>query len=255
MKCSTTIEENRDVIVGVKVRLSTGVTGNGRLEKEVYRRAITSASKCNVPLMVHHILSTIPVQSTEDYSDLSCPGNLSKGDIYTHSFHGHNTTIIDDSLKKVHPNVLKARGGGVLFDVGHGQGSFSWERARVSMESNFLPDTISTDLHTGNIHGPVHDLLLVMSRFLHLGMPLKKVIGAVTSKAAEAIRKVESLGSLEIGREADITILKLIDCDIWLEDCHGKAENLKQILIPVAVWKGGKKYEIKDLENYPVSAS
>ncbi|KAK6176221.1 hypothetical protein SNE40_014545 [Patella caerulea] len=249
--CTTTIAANQDAIVGVKVRLSADVADNGKHEEEVYRRALTAARKCNVPLMVHHTMSTIPVQDLAGRNGLSCPGNLDAGDVYTHTFHGYASSIIDPVSKTVLPAIHNAQKRGVIFDVGHGQGSFSWTAAEIGAKENFWPDTISTDMHSGNIHGPVYDLNLVMSRFLHLGMPLSKIISAVTSTPARVIGRTKTLGSLEVGREADITVLKIVDCDIILEDCQGQVRNIKKRFHPVAVWKSGRMFPIVNIDNCP----
>lgn len=110
----------------------------------------------------------------------------------------------------------------MLFDVGHGQGSFGWTVAEICAQCNFYPDTISTDLHTGNHVGPAYDLPTVMSKFLHLGMPLTEVIRAVTSTPAKAIGWESKIGSLTPGKEADITVLKLMEDPIMLEDCQSQ---------------------------------
>jgi dihydroorotase len=114
----------------------------------------------------------------------------------------------------------------VLFDVGHGQGSFGWTVAEICAQYNFYPDTISTDLHTGNHVGPAYDLPTVMSKFLHLGMPLTEVIRAVTSTPAKAIGWESKIGSLTPGKEADVTVLKLVEGPIELEDCQSQVCNL-----------------------------
>ena len=132
---------------------------------------------------------------------LSSPGSLQKGDIYTHAYHGFPSTIVDPQKTPpvIHPAVLEAKKRGVYFDIGHGQGSFSWTVAEVCAEQGFWPDAISTDLHSGNIHGPAYDLPTVMSRFLHLGMPLYDVVRAVTVTPATVIRKEHLIGSLSSG--------------------------------------------------------
>ena len=99
----------------------------------------------------------------------------------------------------IHPAVLEAKKRGVYFDIGHGQGSFSWTVAELCAEQGFWPDAISTDLHSGNIHGPAYDLPTVMSRFLYLGMPLYDVVRAVTVTPATVIRKEHLIGSLSSG--------------------------------------------------------
>lgn len=106
----------------------------------------------------------------DDSTELGCPRDLRPGDLYTHTFHPYRSSIVDEETLAIYPDVTRAKERGVLFDVGHGQGSFGWTVADICARSNFYPDTISTDLHTGNHRGPVYDLPTVMSKFLHLGL-------------------------------------------------------------------------------------
>lgn len=106
----------------------------------------------------------------DDSTELGCPRDLRPGDLYTHTFHPYRSCIVDEETLAIYPDVNRAKERGVLFDVGHGQGSFGWTVAEICARSNFYPDTISTDLHTGNHRGPVYDLPTVMSKFLHLGL-------------------------------------------------------------------------------------
>ena len=113
----------------------------------------------------------------------------------------YSSTIIDTqrSPPVIHSAVLDARRCGVHFDIGHGQGSFNWKVAEACAGQGFWPDSISTDLHQGNIHGPAYDLPTVMSKLLHVGMPLYDVIKAVTSAPATLIGKEHLIGSLSPG--------------------------------------------------------
>lgn len=164
------------------------------------------------------------------------------GDIYTHTYHAFPSSIIDPSSRAVWPDVREARRRGVLFDVGHGQGSFSWSVAELAAKEGFWPDIISTDLHTGNSKGPAYDLPTVMTKFLSIGMPLEHVVRATTSTPAKAIGRADDIGSLAVGHVADITVLKLEDCDVTLEDCHGQQRRIKRHLHPVSVWRAGKQF-------------
>ena len=96
--------------------------------------------------------------------------------------------------------VLEAKRRGVCFDIGHGQGALNWKVAEICAEQGFWPDSISTDLHQGNIHGPAYDLPTVMSKLLHVGMPLYDVIKAVTITPATLISKDHLIGSLSPGQ-------------------------------------------------------
>ena len=172
---------------------------------------------------------------------LGCPGSLQPGDIYTHTFHAYRTSIINPLPKPptIDDAVVSAKKRGVIFDVGHGQGSFSWTVAEMCAAQGFWPDTISSDMHAGNVRGPAYDLTTVMTKLLHVGMPLYNVIKAVTSTPASAIRRGHEIGSLAVGRLADITVLDLVDCDLPIEDCQSQMRRVKQYLSPVAVWRKG----------------
>ncbi|MEX2581450.1 MAG: amidohydrolase/deacetylase family metallohydrolase [Verrucomicrobiales bacterium] len=241
--CADCIEANRDLIVGVKIRLSDSIADGGRNEAEAYRRAREASAAVGLPLMVHHNFSTVP------YED--CPGKLSAGDIWTHCYHGFPSSIVDPETRRVHPVVRAAAERGVLFDVGHGQGSFNWTVAEIAVGEGFWPRTISSDLHRGTAEGPCYDLLMVMSRLLHLGMPLDAVIRATTCDVASSIGRENRLGALSVGREADITVLALEDVDQPLEDCQSQMRRVRRLLRPRAVWRGGVPSEITRPRRFP----
>lgn len=176
---------------------------------------------------------------------------MREGDIYTHAFHGYKSSVVDPVTQKLYPNVVEAKERGVLFDVGHGQGSFSWTVAETAANENFYPDTISTDMHAFNHAGPVYDLTTVMSKFLHIGMPLVDVIRATTIRPAQSIGLDKKIGSLTEGNEADITLLKLSEVDLYLEDCQSQRRNLKKFLFPVATWRKGVQFKISKPEEFP----
>ena len=240
--CADCIEANRDVIVGVKIRLSDSVCDNGKNEAEAYRRALAVSEMVKLPLMAHHSFSTVPLDD--------CPGLMRRGDLYTHAFHGFPSTIVSD-CRDVHAAVIQSRKRGVLFDIGHGQGAFNWTVAELCAHHSFWPDTISTDLHIGSAEGPVYDLPTVMTRLLHVGMPLNEVIAACTIRAAEAIGWGDRIGSLSEGREADITVLSLKEIDLDLEDCQSQMRRISQLLVPAAVWRAGVPGVITQPKQFP----
>lgn len=241
--CVKTIKANRDKIVGIKVRLARMVCDDGRNEEEVYRRALQAARTCSVPLMVHHSISSIPLGGGHG---LGCPGDLQVGDIYTHCFTGQVGNIVDSATGRVSPHVLDAKKRGVLFDIGHGQGSFSWHIAEQCVSEDLWPDIISTDLHTGSVAGPAYDLVAVMSKMLHLGMPLLEVIRAVTETPAKAMGKADRVGSLSLGRAADITVLRLADVCQDIEDSRGETRTLQKAFQPVRVFVSGKEVSVAE---------
>ena len=204
--------------------------------------------------MVHHAFSSIPIvfqnnsnnnnnsdnnnnNNNNNNSDgLTCPGSLLKGDIYTHMYH---SLVVENG--KVHPEYITARERGVVFDLGHGAGSFDWTIAEVCAAQGFWPDTISTDLHTSCESGPAYDLPSVMSKLLHLGMPLYDVIGAATSGPARVMDLTnDPIGSLSEGGVADVVVMRLVEDEAFLlEDCHGKTRCLDKHLRVEKVWKDG----------------
>ena len=222
-------DANRDVVLGIKVRLSTTCVGTNGIEP--LRRARQAADALKMPVMVH-FGTTDP--SVKEILDLLRPG-----DILTHCFHGRTEGILDEGGKLL-PEVREARERGVIFDVAHGRQSFRWEVARRALDQGCSPFTISSDLHTQSINGPVYDQLTTMSKFLVLGFPLEEVIRMSTINPATALGLADRHGTLHVGREADLSVLELAEGDFPLEDCHGEVCVAKQKLVAVATVRAGK---------------
>lgn len=218
--------EHRDVVWGVKVRIGTGAVGtNGTA---ALTAALAAAELAGLPLMSH-------IADGADVLDVLA--RLRPGDIVTHAFTG-SASGIRGADGRLRPEVHEARRRGVLFDVGHGCGSFAWATARAALADGVIPDGISTDLHRYSIERPVVDLPLTMSKFLHLGMSLPEVIASATSRPASAIRRPE-LGTLTAGGVADITVLRLDDAPMDLSDSQGVRETVRQVFRPVLTIVGG----------------
>src|SRR5213079_13633 len=132
---------------------------------------------------------------------------LRPGDVLTHAFRPFPNSPLT-AQGKVKRTVIEARRRGVLFDIGHGKGSFAFKTARAMLANGFLPDTISSDVHALCINGPAFDQVTTMSKFLCLGMELPDVIAASTANAAFALRRPE-LGSFKPGSVGDATILSI----------------------------------------------
>ena len=192
-----TIGQAKDTIIGIKVRL--GERNVGRHGLKPLQLAIDAASEAGCRVMAHLTTTTL---SVEDILAILRPG-----DIVTHSFHQRGNGIVRDG--RVLSVVHAARQRGVIFDVGHGSGSFAFETARMALRDGFPPDTISTDLHTHSIKGPAFDLPTTMSKFLALGMPLTEVIAAVTCTPARIIGLKDEIGTLAVGACADVALLRL----------------------------------------------
>jgi len=241
--CVDCVELNRDVLVGVKIRLSASIADEGRNEAEAYRRALEASQALRLPLMVHHALSTVSIDD--------CPGRMQPGDIYTHAYHGFTSSIVDAVTREPHRAVIEARKRGVVFDIGHGQGSFNWTVAELCAREGFWPDTISTDIHSGTCEGPAYDMPTVMTRLLHVGMPLNEVIARSTIEPAKCIGWQDRIGTLGVGREADIAVLSVEDVDMVLEDCQSQLRRIKQRLVPQAVWRAGVVHAITHPKRFP----
>ncbi|MBA2353464.1 MAG: amidohydrolase/deacetylase family metallohydrolase, partial [Acidobacteria bacterium] len=190
------ILQHKDTIVGIKVAHFQGP------QWEPVTRAVEAGQMADVPVMIDFGGNT-PPQSMEDL----LMKYLRPGDILTHMYaHVRGRTPIVDEQGQLRPYVRAARARGVIFDVGHGGGSFVWRQAVPATKQGFFPDVISTDLHTGSMNAGMKDILNVMSKLLNLGMPLPDVIRANTARAA-AIIKREDLGHLGVGAEADVAVL------------------------------------------------
>jgi dihydroorotase len=190
-------EANRDVIVGIKVRVGRHASGDQGIAPLEY--ALQAAEEVGMPLMAH---IDEPPPSYEEVI-----ARLRPGDVLTHAFRPYPNAPCT-AQGTVKPAVLRARERGVLFDIGHGMGSFSFKTARAMLANGFEPDTISSDIHTLCINGPAFDQVTTMSKFLCLGMSLPEVIKASTTNAAFALKRPE-LGSFKTGCVGDATILSV----------------------------------------------
>ena len=192
------IKQHAGVIVGIKV------AHYGGAEWDPVTRAVEAGREMSVPVMVDFGVHT-PPQSLEDL----LLKHLRPGDILTHTYaHVAGRIPIVDEAGKVRPFVREARKRGVIFDAGHGGGSFLFRQAVPALKQGFAPDVISTDLHTGSMNSGMKDILNTMSKFLNMGMTLHEVIKANTSRAADVIKRPD-LGRLSVGGEADIAVLNL----------------------------------------------
>jgi dihydroorotase len=177
--------------------------------------------------------------------------HMRPGDIHTH-FYGRLTPQIDDK-NQVQPYMMEARKRGVLFDVGHGSGSF-WFRIAVPMiQQGFLPDTISTDIHKSSVMLPRATMINVMSKFLNIGMTLEQVIERSTVNPAKAIRRPD-LGTLSEGADADIAILAVENGKFaFLDSGHGKLTADKRLRAALTVRNGRVVFDEDGLSTADVS--
>jgi dihydroorotase len=225
------IERHRDVIVGVKARLSRSVAGANDLE--ALRRAQAIVAPTKLPVMVHMGDTVSPLPAILAL--------LKPGDIVTHLYapppHG-----IFDERGRVLPEVIAARKRGIWFDVGHGRiAHITWAEAERGLKQGFLPDTISTDLNETSLTDQVFDFPNVLSKFLLLGVPLDQVIAMATTNAARAVAPFTELGTLGVGATADLTILELRQGKFEFVDNENTKRTGTQKLFTTATVVGGKK--------------
>ncbi|MFN8828547.1 MAG: amidohydrolase/deacetylase family metallohydrolase [Labrys sp. (in: a-proteobacteria)] len=190
-------QANRDVIVGIKVRVGLHASGDQGIAP--LDLALDVAEAAGMPLMAH---IDHPPPSYEAVVD-----KLRPGDVLTHAFRPFPNAPCT-AQGTVKPAVRDARKRGVLFDIGHGMGSFSFKTARAMLANGFLPDTISSDIHALCIDGPAFDQVTTLSKFLCLGMSLSEVIAASTQNAAFALQR-HDYGTLKVGALGDASILAL----------------------------------------------
>lgn len=233
-KACRMIEQHRDIILGVKVRLTRNSIVGERAGMQPLHKAREAADAAGLPMMVH------PQDAWCDSIDevLSVMG---KRDILTHCFHDMACGILDEK-GKIRDSVHDAIERGVIFDVGHGAGSFSWDIVQKAMEQGIEPTTISSDLHVYNINGPVYDLVNVVNKFLYLGMSLDDAIAKVTSIPADTILMSGQVGTLAAGAWGDAVVFEMRKGEFQLIDARGKAKICRQKLEPIIVIKGGKVY-------------
>ena len=224
--------KNPKNLVGMKVRLTSALANyDEKNELAGFNGVFEAADQMGSPLMIHHAASKIPTTTVLKA--------LRSGDMYTHLYHPHADHAFADNGMPIE-ELLEARARGVIFDVGHGVGAFVWRVAEPACEKfGFWPDTISTDLHHFNLRGPVIDLPTTMSKFLFLGMPVQDVIRAVTLNAAKAMRVDNRLGSIQTGKQADITLMKLEQGRFALSDVEGVIRHSSRRLTAAFVCKRG----------------
>lgn len=221
-------DANRDVIVGIKVRVGRHASGDqGMAPLDI---ALQVAEETGLPLMAH---IDEPPPSYEEVI-----ARLRPGDVLTHAFRPFPNSPAT-AQGTVKPAVLAARKRGVLFDIGHGMGSFAFRTARAMLANGFAPDTISSDVHALCINGPAFDQVTTMSKFLCLGMSLPDVIKASTENAAFALKRPE-LGSLKPGSAGDATILSVDEGSFDYVDVVGEHLEGRQRITSRGVVIGGK---------------
>lgn len=223
-----TIEANRDLIQGVKVRLSRQQAGGNA--RHALTTALETAAAARLPLMVHVGDTPIPLEDILR--------ELRRGDVMTHCFHGREQGVLDER-GRVRDEARRAVGRGVVFDVGHGVGSFAFAVARAALAQDLRPGTISSDLHVYNVRGPVFDLATTMTKFLALGLVLDEVVRMTTEAPAKVVGAAGRLGTLAPGAAADVTLLRMQRGSFELTDARGECMTHDERLVPVRVVRNG----------------
>jgi dihydroorotase len=232
-----TVGDNREVGVGIKVRLHKKSIGEN--SREALKLAIEAGEATRTPIMVHVGDTALSMEEIA--------GTLRAGDIITHCYTPQKPSIIDEQGKLL-PEVRKAKERGVIFDVGHAGGHFDFNLVRRAMGEGIVPDIISSDLH-GRLSQPgfgvVGDLLTTLTKFLPLGLSFDEIIAKCTINPARVIGWQDRIGSLEVGREADIAVLQIVDEPIKLRDSVGGEMTHKQRIAARWTIRGGEMFQGK----------
>jgi dihydroorotase len=225
------ISRNRDMVVGVKARLSQNVTGSN--DREVLRRSQEVASFFNLPVMIHMGQTASPLAKLLPI--------LKSGDIVTHMFAPPPNSIIDNA-GQILPEVIDARERGVLFDLGNGRnGHLRWDIADRVLQAGFLPDTLSTDWTMSSRADQVINFPNVMSKFLLLGLSLDQVVASTTVNASRVFPVFRTRGTLKQGAPADIAVLELREGSFEFVDNYGNKRAGRQKLFPSVTVLAGKQ--------------
>ncbi|MFL6932571.1 MAG: amidohydrolase family protein [Xanthobacteraceae bacterium] len=236
--CARAVGENADIVLGVKVRMSENVIAKHGTEP--LKRAIMACEKAGTGAKVMcHIGGVETVELMSQVLDLLRPG-----DILTHAYSGAPnlagafTNIVQDG--RLLPAALAAKRRGVMFDVGHGGGSFDYTMAEPAIAQGCPPDTISSDIHvfSGNTPGMPY-LTWVMSKFMGLGFSLEQVVAMATVNPAKIINRLPKLGTLQVGAPGDVAIMELVEAPVSFVDTRNNRREGRAALKPVQTVTAG----------------
>jgi dihydroorotase len=231
-----TAKANPDVIVGFK---SAHYAGPGW---ESVDNAVKAGNLAGLPVMV-------------DFGRINAVRNINTllldklrpGDIYTHCYSGHRQELLDDG--KINPAMIAGRKRGVIFDIGHGAGSFYWYVAEPAYAQNFRPDSISTDIHTHSMNGGMKDMTNVMSKLLNLGSPIDEVVRMSTWNPAKEIKRPK-LGNLDVGADADIAVLRVERGDFgFLDSALARRAGNQKIVCELTLRAGKVRWDLNGLAS------
>lgn len=230
-----------EIVVGVKVAHYRGS------EWDPVDRAVAAGELAHIPVMVDFGTHQPPLSL-----EALLLTHLRPGDILTHTYarvDGRIPIVGEDG--KLHPYVPQARERGIVFDVGHGAGSFVFRQARGAIEQGFFPDTISTDLHSASMNGGMKDMLNVISKLLSLGMPIEDAVRAATSNAARTIRRAD-LGHLAVGAGADVAVLSVREGKFGFVDVDGERnEGTRKLECELTIRAGKVVWDLNGIAAAP----
>ncbi|MBI4902110.1 MAG: amidohydrolase/deacetylase family metallohydrolase [Acidobacteria bacterium] len=217
-------QTHKDVIVGFKTAHYSGPAWHS------VDGAVKAGNITNLPVMVDFGSATGERNISTLFMD-----KLRPGDIYTHCYSGLRAEVVDG---KLNPAMEAGRKRGIIFDVGHGGGSFFWPIVTAAYAARFEPDSISTDLHTGSMNAGMKDMANVMSKILNLGTSLEAVIRMSTWNPAKEIKRTE-LGHLSVGAEADVAVLKVEQGNFgFIDSSGGRFDGKQRIVAELTLRKG-----------------
>ncbi len=230
------ILKHKGLIVGVKTAHYTGP------EWTPVERAVEAGTMADIPVMVDFGAN----KPERPLSDLVTK-KLRPGDIYTHMYSGLRGEL--DPSGHVNAGMIEGRKRGVIFDVGHGGGSFLWRVAVPAMKEGFLPDSISTDLHIGSMNAGMKDMLNVMDKFLAMGMALDDVVARSTWNPAREIKQ-DGLGHLSVGAAADVAVLRVERGRFGFVDMNGaRMDGTERLVCELTVRDGKVVYDLNGISR------
>ncbi|MCS6879039.1 MAG: amidohydrolase/deacetylase family metallohydrolase [Geminicoccaceae bacterium] len=232
--CARVAREHSDLVKGVKVRIGAIASGTNGLAP--LHLAIEAADRAGLPVMCH--IDRPPPRYVEVLE------LLRPGDVLTHCFKPFpNAPCWADG--RVREEVWKAREKGVLFDVAHGKGSFSFATARAMLAAGFWPDVISSDVHALCVDGPAFDNLETMSKFLCLGMPLTEIVRAATATPARILGRPD-LADLSVGSTGDATVLRIVEGEHLFRDVLGETMTGDRRFVLDSVVLAGRLWHVAE---------
>jgi dihydroorotase len=229
--------KHKGVIVGVKSAHYNGP------EWDPYIQSVEAGTIANIPVMVDFGSARVRTIA-ELFTKYFRPG-----DIYTHAYAGGGRgELIDD---KVNPAIFAAQKKGIVFDIGHGGGSFVFQTAVQAFKEGYYPDSLSTDLHVGSMNAGMKDMVNIMSKFLALGMPLKDIVVRSTWNPAKEIKQ-DTLGHLSVGAPADVAVLRLEKGKFgYLDQRGGRLDGTERLGCELTLRNGEVVYDLNGLASLP----